>query len=365
MTSSNYLVLERVQVRSANASAGFTYGFPAISQFLGFVHALSRKFQQLSHGLCEQFDVDIDDIEDIALQGCAVMCHEHQVLASRADKFRDYHFAQTRNPLQKDGKTAPIIEEAKMNLCVSLIIEVDSDELDLSGSKEELDQLTKLIAALVPSLRMAGGKIVDVGKVYWKEIQDDTGKKRQWKSLLYRLMPGRLLVDRSAYLAQNTEHFAAKTQESGDSSAAFSAWLDFCQLRARWVEPKRQDPQTTSDTQQPASTSDTADTTHTEKVETATAEEPSWQYFRAPFPGYLVPVCVGYRRIAPLCAPGEVANARDASKPFAFTEAVHSIAEWTANLRKFNSFSELVWHYHAHDDYYLCVSRHSTSNSTR
>lgn len=364
MTSSNYLVLERVQVRSANASAGFTYGFPAISQFLGFVHALSRKFQHLSDSVCEQYKVDIDDIADIALQGCAVMCHEHQVLASRADKFRDYHFAQTRNPLQKDGKTAPIIEEAKMNLCVSLIIEVDSDELDLSGSQEELDQLIALIAALVPSLRMAGGKIIDVGNVYWKEIQDDTSEKRHWKSLLYRLMPGRLLVDRSAYLAQNTEHFAAKATESSDSSAAFSAWLDFCQLRSRWVEPKPQDAQTTSDQQHLASADGTETIANTEIAETVEIEDPSWQYLRRSFPGYLVPVCVGYRRIAPLCGPGEVANARDASKPFAFTEAVHSVAEWTANLRKFNEFTELVWHYHAQDDYYLCASRHSTSHST-
>ena len=36
-------IIKNMHIEGANAIAGFTYGFPAITQFLGFVLALSRK----------------------------------------------------------------------------------------------------------------------------------------------------------------------------------------------------------------------------------------------------------------------------------------------------------------------------------
>jgi CRISPR-associated protein Csy2 len=39
---SSLILLRRVRVENANAIAGLTYGFPAITHFLGFSHALSR-----------------------------------------------------------------------------------------------------------------------------------------------------------------------------------------------------------------------------------------------------------------------------------------------------------------------------------
>ena len=38
-----YILLNRIKVQNANAIAGFTWGFPAITHFLGFSHNLSRK----------------------------------------------------------------------------------------------------------------------------------------------------------------------------------------------------------------------------------------------------------------------------------------------------------------------------------
>jgi CRISPR-associated protein Csy2 len=61
-----YIIFERVSVQDANCIAGFTYGFPAITHFLGFGHALSKKLS-LSHNL--------------SLYGCAVICHQHQIHA--------------------------------------------------------------------------------------------------------------------------------------------------------------------------------------------------------------------------------------------------------------------------------------------
>ena len=56
------LILKNINVENANTIAGLTYGFPAITHFLGFVHALSRKLHQKSR---------------VGLGGCAVIYHQH------------------------------------------------------------------------------------------------------------------------------------------------------------------------------------------------------------------------------------------------------------------------------------------------
>ena len=48
METAGYLLLKRIHIENANAiSSPITYGFPAITGFLGAVHALSRRLQSL------------------------------------------------------------------------------------------------------------------------------------------------------------------------------------------------------------------------------------------------------------------------------------------------------------------------------
>jgi len=63
---SSLIIMRKMRIENANAVAGLTWGFPAITHFLGFTHALSRQLQQ-SHGL--------------SLDGCGVICHQQQVHA--------------------------------------------------------------------------------------------------------------------------------------------------------------------------------------------------------------------------------------------------------------------------------------------
>ncbi|MBL4708353.1 MAG: hypothetical protein JKY48_07955, partial [Flavobacteriales bacterium] len=62
---SQYILINRIKVQGANAISGFTWGFPAITHFLGFSHNLSRKLSA-----AERFN-------DISLSGCAVIAHNH------------------------------------------------------------------------------------------------------------------------------------------------------------------------------------------------------------------------------------------------------------------------------------------------
>ena len=75
--------LKRIRVENANCIHGMTWGFPAITNFLGFTHALSRQ-------LGKDFD--------FRLNACAVVAHETQPLAHSSKGF-EYRFSQTRNPL--------------------------------------------------------------------------------------------------------------------------------------------------------------------------------------------------------------------------------------------------------------------------
>ena len=296
-------ILKNMHIEGANAIAGFTYGFPAITQFLGFAHALSRK---------------VEPQHEISFDGCAVMCHQHQVHAYRGSDWDDYGFSLTRNPLAKDGKTAPIVEEGKMNLCVSLLIECKG----FSGGNSDQEQLiSDAIKTLVLSQRCAGGRITDIETCQFKPMPNDASDCRK---LLRPLLPGFILCDRSDYLQQHNE--------SNDQNMIMS-WLDFSALRYRY--------ETLTESNNPD------------------VEQGQWKRVNKPQSGYLVPLMIGYKQISEVFAAGEVANVRDKTTPFAFTEAVYSVGEWIGSPSRVESINQILWRYQYSSPYYLCRAQQS------
>lgn len=296
-------LIKNMHIEGANAIAGFTYGFPAITQFLGFVHALSRKIEP-QHG--------------ISFDGCAVMCHQHQVHAYRGSDWDDYGFALTRNPLAKDGKTAPIVEEGKMNLCVSLLIECKG----FSGGNSDQEQfISDAIKTLALSQRCAGGRITHIETCQFKPMPNDQSDCRK---LLRPLLPGFILCDRSDYLQQHAEN--------NDQNMIMN-WLDFSALRYRYEMLT--------------------------ESENPDVEQGQWQRVNKPQSGYLVPIMIGYKQISEVFAAGEVANVRDKTTPFAFTEAVYSVGEWIGSPSRIESINQILWRYQYSSPYYLCRAQQS------
>ena len=296
-------IIKNMHIEGANAIAGFTYGFPAITQFLGFVHALSRKVEP-QHG--------------ISFDGCAVMCHQHQVHAYRGSDWDDYGFSLTRNPLAKDGKTAPIVEEGKMNLCVSLLIECKG----FSGGNSAQEQLiSDALKTLALSQRCAGGRITHIEACQFKPMPNEASDCRK---LLRPLLPGFILCDRSDYLQQHNE--------SNDQNMIMS-WLDFSALRYRY--------ETLTESNNPD------------------VEQGQWKRVNKPQSGYLVPLMIGYKQISEVFAAGEVANVRDKTTPFAFTEAVYSVGEWIGSPSRVESINQILWRYQYSSPYYLCRAQQS------
>ena len=297
------LILKNIRIENANAISGFTYGFPSVTHFLGFVHALSRQLSE-SHQL--------------TFQGCAILCHDYQVHAYRKDNFTDYTFALTRNPLTKEGKTAPIIEEGKMHLTVSLIIECEGH---IAGNSEQDNLLSETIRQLALRHRLAGGRIIDIARAYFKDSQiDDTGCRK----LLRPLLPGFILIDRSQYL---------QNHKQDSQQDMLSSWLDFSSLKYAY------------------------------QYDDESPNKGLWQILAKPEKGYLVPLAIGYKQLSSVYEAGQVADARDPNVPFAFVEAIHSIGEWIGSPSRIENLEQILWRYDYQAPYYLCRT-HSQLNDT-
>jgi len=310
------LILERLRVENANAISGMTWGFPAITNFLGFTHALSR-FTQVKQG--------------VSLGGCGVICHWHQVKAHQPGGRGEYVFGLTRNPLIMKGKeavTAPFNEEGKIHLEVSLLIECDFIAYDLpdeTGNDEEnIERFTRAIKEKLLTLRLAGGNIQSIQQVRFETLPERTEEQQKWtRKKLLKLLPGFALVDRSELL---TEHFQ-QLKEQQPEAELLDAWLDFAALKYQ-AQP---DPDS----------------------EELTEKTPAiWELQPKPAEGWLVPIMTGYQSISPLYEPGEVAHTRDPSVPFRFVESAYGIGQWLSPHR-IKKLEHLIWRYHQIDDSYL------------
>lgn len=318
------LILRNINVENANAIAGITYGFPAISAFLGFTHALSRKLDS-SHGL--------------SLGGSAVICHGHQIHAHQPGGWGDYVFSLTRNPLTRDGKTPAFVEEGRMNMNVSLIIECDfiGDQIDFGGGNDEenIALFQQQVLKLALTQKLAGGAVVDIGQVEFMEMEDNLQKRRaQMRKVLYRSLPGTALIDRSELLEQHLQAL----QADDENAEMVDAWLDFAALKQQPVPVLKEGELPT---------------------EHHTAD---WKYLPKPAGGWLVPIAIGYKAISPVYDNSEVARTRDAETPFRFVETAYGVGQWISPHRVQN-IDDLMWRYHFEDDWYLCRNRRNTHHN--
>lgn len=294
---SSLIVLRHLKVENANAIAGLTYGFPAITHFLGFTHALSRKLQQ-RYGL--------------TLENCGVVCHQQQLQAYSSGY--DKVFSLTRNPLTKEAKTAAFNEEGRLHMTVSLLMACSGK---IANGEDGAKALENELAIMCQTQRLAGGTITDIGSVSVIAYPNESSVLRR---LMRRLLPGFALLDRSELLQTHYQSL----RQTQPQAELIDAWLDFAALKQQAV------------------------------VDEAT-ETCALRYLPKPASGYLVPIQVGYRAISPLYAAGEVKKTRDTATPFRFAEAIYGVGEWRS-LHRITDLRQMLWQYHHQDDSYLCHS---------
>ena len=103
------LILPHLRVQNANAiSSPLTHGFPSMTAFLGLMWALERK-------------LEVHDLP-LALDSVGVVCHDFDEQTTEGGYVKTFRL--TRNPIDKDGGTAAIVEEGRMHMEITLVFGV-------------------------------------------------------------------------------------------------------------------------------------------------------------------------------------------------------------------------------------------------
>lgn len=302
-----YLLLRHVKIHNANAfSSPLTIGFPAMTAWLGAMHALERKLRQ--H----------EALSDIRLTKLAVSCHDFNLQTYKGPGDYVNSVSITANPLRKKGASferPPFIEEARVHLTISLLIEIDGLLPDSFSIFIE-----KTTEALM-GMKIAGGDILD-----FLPIQDpmeststrnsrillvDEENEKDVRRAVRSLMPGYVLVERRQLLKRK--------QEELNQQDILQVMLDLLALHYEYDD-----------------------------------EQDSWSLQPRKEKGWLVPIVTGFKGLTPL---GHVANQRDASTLHRFAEPVLTLGEFKM-AHRFDCIDDMMWHYHydKNKDLYVCVN---------
>lgn len=312
------LFLPRLRLQNTNAvSSPLTWGFPAPSAFTGFVHALELRTRL-------EFDLQFD--------GVGIVCHQFEPQVFRPPGRFAHVLRLTRNPVDKDGSTAAIVEEGRAHLDVTLIVGVRGGSLWDGTAPGGIANRVRQIAG---GMRLAGGSILPgIGNQSsaaflesWPE--DEEGSRESSRRLRRRLLPGFAVVERQDLLESHRLELTSTEREA----SALESLLDYSRLN---LDPNLDE----------------------------TAQTPTARWSARHKPGWLVPVPLGYAAISPLHEPGSVQNARDTSTPFRFVESVLGLGQWISPHR-INDLRKLLWYHDADPErgIYRCRNFFSSTES--
>ena len=234
-----YLLINRMQIHNASAmSSPYTIGFPAMTAWLGAVHALQRAIQH--KGLAE-----------VSLPKTAVSCHKFNLQTYRGKGDYVNSIIGTANPLNKDGERPSFIEEARCHLEVSLLIEATG------VTNDNKTEMMTIVREQLHRMKMASGDILFFRGIDLVTVDDDDNK--QVKALIRKLMPGHVLIERRDLMS-------ASMAEGKD---ALEALLDHTKVMHQ------------------SSVDENGNVTwSTQKKE----------------PGWIVPIAVGFQGVSPICS---------------------------------------------------------------
>lgn len=288
------VVLPHLRVQNANAvSSPLTHGFPSMTAFLGLVWALERK--AVAAGL-----------EHLAFNAVGVVCHDWQELVT--DGYVKA-LRLTRNPVDKDGSTAAIVEEGRIHLELSLVLAVYTDEWEQDRQTCDLQTLANLVAGM----RIAGGIVVpatqSAGNRHRPWVADMRGDRweGEFHRLRCRLLPGSTLVERADLIGQRLEQLRATSPQA----TRLDAWLSLSRNDRHYLPD-------------------------------GDNGKGRWVSSRSLQGGWIVPIPVGYGALSELYPAGSVRNARDQATPFRFVESLYSIGEWIG-VHRLRRPQELLW----------------------
>jgi CRISPR-associated protein Csy2 len=281
------LLLPHIRIQNANAlSSPYTIGFPAVTAWLGAMHALERKLQKEFPGL--------------HFASVGIISHRADLHTYRGPGDYVHSIIGTANPLDKNGKRPSFIEEARINLDVTLVAEVEGISRG-SWQKKIPSKVEKLLQCC---LKMAGGDILKIDTPLFQDIDRPV-------DLLRITGPGYALLERKELMQ--------KAMEEGKD--ALEALIESLAIHHRCIEEDG---------------------------------NKRWQSTRK-YEGWLVPIAVGFMGISPV---GKALNARDPDTLHRFAESVVTLGEFRMPHRV-ESLDEMMWRYRYDErkSLYLCETK--------
>ncbi|PPD32240.1 MAG: type I-F CRISPR-associated protein Csy2 [Methylomonas sp.] len=196
-----FLIVPRLKIHNANAlSSPYTIGFPAMTAWLGGVHALQRK-------------LNAGPFAELRFTACAVSCHQIDLQTYRGRGDYVHSIVGTGNPLDKTGERPSFIEEARCHLNVTLAIEYQGVGMG------DTDAFLAAVQQQLTTMKLAGGDILSFKKPELLKIDGDIELGR----LTRKLMPGYVLLDRRELMAQAMQ----------DGQDAIDTMLDYLTVHHR------------------------------------------------------------------------------------------------------------------------------------
>lgn len=292
-----FLLIPHAVIHNANAlSSPYTIGFPALTAWLGGVHALQRKLQQY--------------YPQLSLFKTGISCHAFKLHTYKGKKDYVQSIIGTANPLDKNGARPTFIEEARCDLEVSLLVEYNGIEPD------QQDQFLKHVQTILMTLKMASGDVVSVKNVERLSL-DDRDAAKDLNILMRKLMLGYVLIERRDLMQQQ--------QTDADT---LKQLLDHLSIHHQAEIKKKANG----------------------------LESVSWTSSRLTS-GWIVPIAVGFQGISPL---GSAKNQRDKNVLHRFAESVVTLGEFIMPYRVRQIDEVLwKYHTDEDKGLYLCLNNQS------
>lgn len=311
------LVLPHLRIQNANAiGSPLTHGFPSITAFAGVMWALERKLAQAGMPL--------------RLHGVGVVCHHRQEQVTGKGKlYAPFEFNLTRNPVDKDGSTAAIVEEGRMHLQITLVLAASEKRASntpaalVQSNQAQLDDWAAQAGHILAGMRVAGGSVLPSRPVPGKRVRPwmavvpeaPVAAEKEFRKWRRQWLPGFALVGRDDLLAERL-HDLRTTQPD---ATLLVAWLHATRFNYVPVVPDGGAPAPNGQVKW---------------------EDPQ----RKKGSGWVVPTPVGYAALTRQAhAAGTVRNARDTSVPLRFVESVYALGEWISPHR-LTHLGQLLWH---------------------
>lgn len=275
-----FLLIKKMKIKEANAMpCSYIVGFPSITAWLGCIYALER------FANTEGFDISFPAV--------SVVSHGFKLRAYK-DSDSKYKIAGSALPLQSDGGRPSMIEEAKCDICVSLLVQCEGITI------ENKDNVVDFVKSRIKRMRFAGGELAN--NPYVEICTIDESASDQEKSLLRKLVPGYALISRRDLLM--------------DESQPLSVLLDYLETNnhfedGRWKQSKKMN-------------------------------------------GWIVPISVGFKDLTGIVA---VKNSRAPDVEHHFAEPLVTLGEFVMPHR-FDHVEDILWHYEYNEKngIYACVN---------